>query len=41
MLLFYLVPEEMQYNKEKDIVRFLMAIRIIWIGHVERMEDKK
>ena len=32
---------EMNIIREKDIVRFVKARRISWIGHVERMEDKK
>jgi hypothetical protein len=27
--------------RKKDIVRFVKARWISWIGHVERMEDKK
>jgi hypothetical protein len=27
--------------RKKDVVRFVKARRISWIGHVERTEDKK
>jgi transcription termination factor 2 len=33
----YLFPE----IRKKDIIRFVKARRISWIGHVERMEDSR
>jgi hypothetical protein len=34
--------EEIDYIiRKKDIVKFVKATRISWIGHVERMEDSR
>jgi transcription termination factor 2 len=31
----------MNIIRKKDIVRFVKASRISWVGHVERMEDSR